>query len=182
MKGTIFVELLNVVETAHGIEAVDAVITEAGDALSTSGAYTGVGNYPHQELLALVAAASKLTHASVNDLLETFAGHLIGVFEQMHPEFFERATDYLSFLESVQSHVHVEVLKLYPEAAPPHLLAERTAPDTVRLSYRSHRPLAAFAAALARQSASAFDTTVDVTMENQSADGCEAEISVRVLQ
>ena len=164
------------------MQAVDAIIEEAGDALSTGGAYTGVGNYPHAELLALVAAASKLTGASAAELLETFAEHLIGVFEQMHPEFFERAPDYLSFLESVQSHVHVEVLKLYPEAAPPNLLAERTADDTIKLSYRSHRPLAAFAGALARQSARAFNTSVEVITESQSADGCEAEISVRVLQ
>ena len=182
MKGTIFVELLNVIETAHGLDMIDALIDEAGDALSTDGAYTAVGNYPHSELLALVGAASTLTKTSAENLLDTFAEHLMGVFERMHPEFFERAADYLDFLESVQSHVHVEVLKLYPEAAPPNLVVERLSADSVSLHYHSHRPLAYFAEALARQAARTFGTSADVRTLSRSADGRDAVIEVRVLE
>ena len=54
MKGTIFVELMNLVERRFGLDGVDDVINRCGTSLSTNGAYTSVGNYPHAELLALI--------------------------------------------------------------------------------------------------------------------------------
>ena len=61
MKGVIFVELLAMAEDAFGEDAVDRVIDEA--ALPSGGAYTAVGNYPCEELMALVRA-SRLTAGS----------------------------------------------------------------------------------------------------------------------
>ena len=181
MKGTIFVELISMVEAAHGLDMVDAVIDKAGDALSTDGAYTAVGTYDHEELLALVTALSELAPEQAPTLLDDFAVCLMGAFQRMHPEFFNASGDLLDFLESVETHIHQEVLKLYPDSRTPALNAQRLGEGAVRLSYRSHRPLAPFAVSLARAGAGVFEQPVDIEIESQSDDGRAADFVVRVV-
>ncbi|HBB84658.1 MAG TPA: guanylate cyclase, partial [Sulfitobacter sp.] len=49
MKGTIFVELVNMAEEAFGEDVVDEVLENAD--LENGGAFTTVGNYPCSELI-----------------------------------------------------------------------------------------------------------------------------------
>lgn len=64
MKGVIFVELLAMAEDAFGEDAVDRVIDDT--ALPSGGAYTAVGNYPCEELIALVRGFS--AHSGIRGL------------------------------------------------------------------------------------------------------------------
>ena len=51
MKGIVFTEFLDLVEAKFGYEVVDHIIQESK--LPNEGAYTGVGTYPHGEMVAL---------------------------------------------------------------------------------------------------------------------------------
>ncbi len=181
MKGTIFVELMNLVERTLGLDAVDQVIEKCGDALSTEGAYTSVGNYPHQELLVLVGAVSELAPEHADGLLDLFAESLMTTFERMHPEFFNPQQDYLDFLASVETHIHEEVLKLYPDAKPPQVAANRVSPTQLDLNYKSHRPLAPFSISLAKAAGKYFAKRVEISVNSASEDQRECHFTVTVL-
>ena len=181
MKGTIFVEFLRMIETDHGLDTVDRVITRCGDDLATEGAYTSVGNYPHAELLSLLN--SYIDESQAQDaaaILDRFAGYVLREFARMHPEFVADADNVLTLLESVESHIHEEVLKLYPEANPPSIKCSRTDANNLTVNYSSHRPLAPFALSLTREAAVVFDHAVAIDLVEMSEDNCTAEFKVSI--
>jgi predicted homoserine dehydrogenase-like protein len=59
MKGIVFTEFLDMVETTISADAVDDVIEAAG--VPSGGAYTAVGTYDHKEMVSLVGALSEVS-------------------------------------------------------------------------------------------------------------------------
>ena len=102
-------------------------LIEASD-LPSGGAYTAVGTYDHKEMQSLVANLSAQSNTPPNELLDLFGQHLIGRFKASFPDFFKTAATLFDFLESIDSHIHVEVRKLYPDAELPEFRAERLGP------------------------------------------------------
>jgi hypothetical protein len=139
MKGVIFTEFLDFVETRSGYETVDAILEKAAPA--SGGAYTAVGNYHFSELVALLAALSRITGTPLPELLSAYGRHLFGRFACLYPAFFETIHDPFEFLENVEGRIHVDVLKLYPDAELPQLQTKRIDEDRLRIRYRSCRPL-----------------------------------------
>ena len=139
MKGMIFTEFLEMVEDRFSLVVVDQII-EAAD-LPSGGSYTAVGTYPHQELIQLVVNLSQETGTSVPLLLQTFGERLFQSFSVKYAHFLTDATSAFAFLEQLQSYVHVEVQKLYPEAELPHFECIRLADGRMKMIYRSHRSL-----------------------------------------
>lgn len=78
MKGVVFTEFMELVETRMGLEMLDRVITEAD--LPNDGAYTSVGTYDHAELVRLVQALSNASGMSVPQLIHLFGEHLFQRF------------------------------------------------------------------------------------------------------
>ena len=67
MKGIIFNLVEEVVTTAHGADAWDAVLAGAG----LEGAYTSLGSYPDEDLTRLVAAASEALGVPADAVVRT---------------------------------------------------------------------------------------------------------------
>jgi hypothetical protein len=99
MKGVIFTEFLDFVETRSGYETVDAILEKAAPA--SGGAYTAVGNYHFSELVALLAALSQITGTPLPELLSAYGRHLFGRFACLYPAFFETIHDPFEFLENI---------------------------------------------------------------------------------
>ena len=59
VKGIVFTEFLEMVESRFGLEVADRMIESA--ALKSRGAYTAVGTYDHEELIWLTSELSWLT-------------------------------------------------------------------------------------------------------------------------
>lgn len=137
MKGVVFTEFLGMVESSFGFDTVDKII-EASN-LPSRGAYTAVGTYPHTEIVALVTNLSQETGMDVPELLKTFGAHLFGVLSSSYPTFMEGVTHPLDFLESVEEYIHVEVLKLYPDAELPRFQCQRHSADELEMIYTSAR-------------------------------------------
>lgn len=146
MKGVVFVEFVEMVEDTFSPEIVDGIIQSAE--LPSGGAYTAVGTYPHREMIDLVGALSERTGVPVADLTRSFGRHLMGRFEVLYPEFFEGVSDAFAFLQTLENHIHREVLKLYPEAELPSFDYTRPSDDSMILVYRSARPFADLAEGL----------------------------------
>jgi hypothetical protein len=160
MKGIVFTEFLEMVEEAHSPDMVDAIIAEA--APPHGGAYTAVGTYPAQEMGALVGALARHSGQPAAELLRGFGAHVFGRFAVLYPAFFEGVTDTFDFLERIELVIHTEVLKLYPDAELPSVLAERSGPGGLRVTYRSPRCMADFAEGLIEGAATHFGDRIEV--------------------
>ena len=179
MRGSMFVDFLALVEQKHGLDTVDQIIARLGEELSTGGAYTSVGNYPHGELLAMATTLSTLKSESMEAIIGEFARHLMGEFRRLHGEYFDQADNAFDFLLSIGEQIHIDVRKLYPDARPPEVTGENRGDDAMYLSYRSHRPLSALALALVNETASVFDESMSVEILSQSDDGTGLELLMR---
>jgi len=139
MKGLIFTEFLGLVEEKWDADMVDDII-DACD-LPSGGAYTAVGNYDHQEIVALVVELSKRSGVEVPELQRIYGRHLFGKLAAGYPQFIGKTDSVLDFLEEVEHYIHVEVLKLYPDAHLPSFETTRHGPDILEMIYRSSRHL-----------------------------------------
>ena len=166
MKGIVFVELLKMAEDLLGEDRVDAAIAEAG--LPSGGAYTTVGNYPCAELTALVQRFSASSGVDPAELQRVFGHWMMKVFAIHYPDFFRANPDALSMLQSIESEIHVEVQKLYPESELPRFDARRTAPDRLELDYSSPRPLAPFCHGLIEGCLAHYGTKADIQAQDRS--------------
>lgn len=140
MKGLVFTEFLELVESTFDDDMVDLLIVNTQPA--SGGAYTSVGLYDYQELENMVVELSKQSQIPVNDLLSLFGQHLATVFTQKFTRFFIEAGNAISLFKEIDRHIHVEVRKLYPDAELPEFsFEEATDTSPFRLHYRSERNL-----------------------------------------
>lgn len=168
MKGIVFTEFLEMIEDVYSPEVADQVILRADSA--TDGAYTSVGTYDHQELVRMLAALSDITAVPGPELLRAFGAHLAGRFAVSYRRFFEASPTLLDLLASIDSHIHVEVLKLYPDAELPRFEVVSRDAHRIGLVYRSGRHMHDLALGLIQGAAAWYGTPVDVEM-SPAADG-----------
>jgi hypothetical protein len=161
MKGIVFTEFIDMVEEEHSLDMVDAIIEDSE--LAHGGAYTAVGTYDPTEMGALVGALARRSGTKAPDLLHAFGRRTTRRFAEMFPRFFVGHHDVLSFLESIDSVIHVEVLKLYPDAELPRLETERLNGGILRLTYHSPRCMADFAEGLIEGAAAHFGDALALT-------------------
>lgn len=162
MKGIVFTEFIDMVESTFSLDVADQIISRAH--LPSGGAYTSVGAYDHQELIALVSELSQLTQIPVPDLVRTFGRRLFNRFTVIYPHFFSGVSEPFDFLTRIESYIHVEVLKLYPDAELPHLICEIKSETELEMLYTSTRPFYDFAYGLIEGCFEHFKTPANIEM------------------
>ena len=169
MKGIVFVELLTMAESVAGEEAVDEVL----DALSleSDGAYSSVGNYPCAELFQIVDAFSTRLGLPHSALQQSFGNWMHGRFLDLYPEFFKDKSCAFDMLEAIENEVHVEVLKLYPDAELPRFETQREGDARLTMIYRSERALGFFCMGLIEACLAHFEDEATITVEDYSKPG-----------
>lgn len=168
MKGVVFTEFLELVETAFSPEMADKIIVRAD--VPSKGAYTAVGTYDHAEMLALVSELSRETGAPIPALVHTFGKHLFKRFTVGFPQFFAVPSAF-DFLARVHDYIHVEVRKLYADAELPSFENHRHDDRTLIMIYRSHRPFADLAAGLIESAVEHWGGGIDVVRETLDEPG-----------
>jgi hypothetical protein len=161
VKGVVFTEFMEMVESRMGLDMLDRIITEAG--LPNDGAYTSVGTYDHAELVRLVTALSRATGLSNGELVFVFGKHLFARFIVNYPALFIHATDAFDFLSRVDGVIHVEVRKLYPDAELPKLDCTRPSEREMTIIYRSPRGFGDLAAGLMAGCIAHFEAPISVS-------------------
>lgn len=167
MKGMVFTEFMDMVESKFSADMVDDLIEDTQP--PSGGAYTAVGTYDHLELVNMVVALSKRTGVPVPDLIQTFGQYMFGRFHALYPSFFAGIHSALDFLEGIESVIHTEVRKLYPDAQLPRFDCERE-PTGLKMYYRSPRHFGDLADGLIRGAVEHFGDKLTVTKSDQ-ADG-----------
>ncbi|MGB7328697.1 MAG: heme NO-binding domain-containing protein [Rubripirellula sp.] len=163
MKGIVFTELIEMVENDLGIEIADRMI--AGGKTQNGGAYTAVGTYDHAELIHLVVALSQETSIPVSELVRTFGKHLFVRFFALYPQFFSGIESATQFLPLVETYIHVEVRKLYPDAELPSFECQQSG-DVLAMTYRSKRPFADLAEGLVLACVDHFADAIEVARKD----------------
>ena len=169
MKGVIFTEFLDLVEDKFGLEVQDAIIEKCD--LPSGGSYTAVCTYDHSEIATLVSKLSEKSGVPVPDLLQIYGEHLFGRFTVLYGRFFDGPMTAFEFLESVESYIHVEVVKLYPTAQLPRFETKRSSDDTLEMIYHSDRHLEDIAQGLIRGCLKHFGEDAEIHRDPATADG-----------
>ena len=177
MKGVVFTEFLEMVEQKFGMGMVNALI-ENND-LATDGVYSAVGTYHHSEMVSLVVDLGNRSGVTIPDLLKAFGGYLFQTFKTGYPEMFASATDGFGFLQSVDQEIHVEVLKLYPEAELPSFRTQLLEENVLQMDYRSDRAMGALAHGLIEACGEHFNEGYEIDFQPQTEDGKHVRFVIR---
>ena len=133
MKGLVFTEFLEMVEEKFGYEVLDRLTSLPS--LQCNGAYTSVGNYPHGEMLKMLDELHGAVGLPHKELIMAFAEWLFSTFLKVHPEFFERVNGSFDFLFGIETVIHSEVRRLYPDARLPDFVCERRTETELVMDY-----------------------------------------------
>ena len=139
MKGVVFTEFFEFVETNYDPVFLQEVINASG--VASEGVYTSTGTYPVCEMGALVASAAEKTGLPAASLMKAFGEHLFDYFSKASPQHFVGIDNSFDFLNRVESHIHVDVKKLYPDAELPRFETLNHTPDHFVMLYKSSRGL-----------------------------------------
>lgn len=161
MLGLVFTEFVELVEDKFSPETADAVIAEV--AAPHGGAYTAVGYYPHEEMVAMVGALSRQTGVAAPELVRGFGGHLLHRFAAAHGELFARHGRLFDFVAAIHDEIHVEVRKLYDQATLPTFTVLSRDERTLRLLYQSPRAMQQLAQGLLEQAAVHYGEPCDIS-------------------
>lgn len=177
MKGVIFKHLETFVRGAFGDEFCEDLLDATE--LRTEGPFLGPGTYPDEDLFALVGTLLARTGLSLEDALFTFGKALFPMLVEDYPGAIERDAGLRTFLASIDSVIHVEVRKLYPEAITPSVdfLAPRDGDPVMR--YRSERGLCALFRGLLCGASEHFREPLEVretTCAQRGGECCEFEL------
>lgn len=137
MLGVVFTEFMEMVEARFSADVLDDIIERAAPA--NGGAYTAVGYYPHEEIVALVVALSERTGTPAGALVQAFGEHLFARFTTGYASLIEGRKGTVDLLCQLDGDIHVAVRKLYPEARLPRFHVISRDGDDLRLAYESPR-------------------------------------------
>jgi hypothetical protein len=158
MKGVVLAEFVQFAEARFGVPP-------------PPGAYNAVETYAYADLVGLVEATVGRAGMSAPEVLKSFGAHLFGRFTALYPVFFFDAGSAFDLLGRINTYVHGEVQKLYPDAEFPRFDVERTGNKRMELVYRSSRPLADLAEGLIRGCIAHFGQAIVVRREDLDPDG-----------
>ena len=176
MKGIVFTEFLDLVEDKFGLEMVDKIIINTN--LKSEGVYTSIGTYSFSEMLQLLQHLSKYTDISIDNLLLIYGEHFFSVIENSYPGLLATYKDPIEMLSSIENHIHVEVLKIYPDAELPTFLVEEKSEISLIMVYKSSRAMHHFGLGLMNKTFEHFNTTATIQLEKIKEDGTEVRFTV----
>ena len=161
MKGIIFNLVEDVVSEAYGEQVWDQLLTEA----RLDGGYTSMGDYPDEQLHALVGAAATTLEVPADQVLRQFGhGAARGLSEQ-YPQFFTPHRRSMDFVVTLNDVIHPEVRKFHRAADPPEFVFTPVDDEELLIEYHSRRGLCALADGMLGGAASCFGEQVTVQHE-----------------
>ena len=176
MKGIVFTEFLEMVETQFGLEVVEDIIEKAD--LPSEGIYTSVGTYDFNEMVNLITELSKQVNLPPGDLIYAFGRYLFTSLKDAHPEVIQSYNSPLGLLYSIEDHIHVHVQKLYPEAELPTFKILEKTDTTISMIYSSSRGLYRLAQGLIEKAFEHFNGSAQISYELLKEDGTEVKFDI----
>lgn len=180
MKGIVFTQFLEMVEEKFDYDMVNTIIQKSE--LPNNGAYTSVGKYNISELRTLVYNLHKETDIPLSDLFKDFGAYFFTFLARNYSHFLERADTLFDFFNSIHSHIHVEVKKLYPDAELPAFETLSINDQEMVMKYTSEKKLGDFAKGLLAKSAEYFNENVTITSKSLNESGTQIQFNINKVQ
>jgi hypothetical protein len=165
MKGVILNEFSDFAESAFG--AAMAAEEEVAGADKT---WDANARYDPEVLAGLIGRVSEASGVAAPEVLRRFGIHLFARFAALYPVFFLEGVSCLDFLAGLDTTIHGEIQKLYPDAEFPRFDCVRPGDDRIELTYRSERGLADFAEGLLLGCIAYFGEPILLEREDPSGD------------
>ncbi len=167
MKGVIFRAFLDHVGQTYGENITEQLILNCD--LSSGGAYTAVGTYDTGELLSLVSGLTELTGTDPSTIVKTFGEALFPILVEKYPFVVQHANNAFELISTVDNYIHIEVLKLYPDAGLPTFIPELKNPGCMWLKYDSERGMPELAEGLLQGCFDYFGEEAEIEWQDLSA-------------
>jgi hypothetical protein len=164
MKGMVFTELVEFVENQFGFDVADAMIEAS--MLEEKGAYTQAANYTFEELVAIVSRLAEITKIPMGELIEAYGRHLFGRIVGLYPPMVGNFSSCLPFIAQVDTFIHPQVKKLYPDADLPSFSVISLTENELVIDYSSTKPLMPLARGLMFGSADYFGETIEISQDD----------------
>ncbi len=176
MKGIVFTEFLELVEGTFGLETVEEIIEKSN--LPSKGAYTSIGTYAFSEMLSLVTHLSEKTNMTIDQLLHVYGLHFFNVIKRDYMAILNTYSDPMEFISSIESHIHVEVRKIYPDAELPRFEVTEKKGNSLTLTYFSSRSMYAFGLGLMEKAFEHYGKKASISYEKIKEDGSEVKFVI----
>lgn len=177
MKGIVFTEFLDMVEERFGLEVVDHILTVSQ--LESQGIYTSVGTYSFAEMQELLMQLKHVSGIPVPDLIYEFGNYFFDSLTQYHPDILSSYDGPIPLLASIESHIHREVKKIYPNAELPTFEVVTYAEDYLEMIYTSDRGMYMFALALMQKTFEHFKGHAQIDHEKLKKDGTKVRFMIK---
>jgi hypothetical protein len=158
VHGIVLMELKKHVEQAYGASTWTALLLAAD---LQGRMYNAMGEYPDEEVLAIVAAASRANGRSADEVLEVFGRFVVPDLVETYRFLVQPGWDALDLIENTEHTIHT-VVRARSGATPPVLEVTRTGADSLTLRYSSARQLCSLAKGIARGVGDLYGTPLDV--------------------
>jgi hypothetical protein len=163
MKGFIFTNFIEFVETNHGLEMVDEMITNCN--LPSEGIYSSFSNYDFDELVSLLTYVSQKTNVNPEILLEKFGAFVFPYLIGKHSYIIENFDNPIDLIGGIENHIHIEVRKLYNDADLPTFRVVEKSTKKLTIIYNSSKGLTYFAIGLIKETLNHFKVNGTVSID-----------------
>lgn len=179
MHGLIFAQLQKYADTQVGPGTWQVLLNSAG---KQGKIYMPIQEYPDQDLVDLVGAASAATGTPIPALLQDFGKFIVPSLVQMYGAFIKPDWTALDVIENTEQSIHTAVRIRNPGAQPPQLVATRVSENEVVVNYTSQRKLCSVAKGIAQGVCDHFGERVVITETScMNMGGPACDIHVRKL-
>lgn len=163
MKGFIFTNFVEFVETSHGLEMVDEMITNCN--LPSEGIYSPFSNYNFDELVCLLTYLSETTKVNPEILLEQFGVFVFPYLIGKHSYIINHYDNPMDLIAGIENHIHIEVRKLYNDADLPSFRVVEKTEKKLTIIYKSSKGLTYLALGLIKETINHFKVNGLVTID-----------------
>lgn len=171
MHGIVLKGLKDFVVDHHGQAAWQEIQDEAG---YKGRIYVSVSEYPDEEVMALVGAASSITGTDVPDLLEAFGRYLIPSLLETYGVHVQGDWTGLQLVANVEEYIHTSLrAKQISSYTPPELESDWLDDGRVSIVYSSDRKLCPLARGLIAGVGEYLDDPLEIEETSCMHDGDE---------
>jgi predicted hydrocarbon binding protein len=177
VKGVVFNILEDMVTEKGGLMVWQKVLEKAG----VGGGYTAVATYSDDELFAIVGAVVEELQLPAETVVSAFGTYMFGQLAKRYPMFVDSCDDLFSFLESIDSVIHLEVKKLMTETHLPSISCTRESDNALVMDYRSPRKLCLLAEGLIYGAAAHYDRQIKIehpVCMHKGSDHCDLRVQI----
>lgn len=180
MQGSIFTVFSEMVIEKLGIETWNDLLDTVKP--TSQGIYTKGMQYDDSEMMALVGALSIKTNIDGPQLVKTFGGYLFIHLFNSSPAKLSHIDNLKDFLLSIDSVIHKEVKRVYPQAYLPSFEYSETPDGDLVMYYQSKRKLCHLSEGLILSAAAHFEQKITIEQPecmHNGAEKCKLVISFK---